>query len=119
MGSALYNHVTTGDLTLSEGPSITEGIGNSRITDNLAGTEIDWALQISDQEMVTMVHQLLHEEGWFFGSSTGINVCGAVEVASKLGPGHTVVTMLCDGGGKYQSQLFNEEWLAGKGLQVG
>lgn len=118
MDSALYNYVTTGDLTLSEGPSITEGIGNSRITDNLAGTEIDWALQVSDQEMVTMIYRLLREEGWYFGSSTGVNVCGAIEVANKLGPGHTIVTMLCDGGGKYQARLFNEEWLAGQGLYV-
>ena len=119
MGSALYNFVTTGEVTMSEGPSITEGIGNSRITDNLAGSEIDWALQVSDQDMVNMVYQLLREEGWFFGSSTGVNICGAVEVARKLGPGHTVVTMLCDGGGKYQSRLFNEKWLAEKGLQIG
>jgi cysteine synthase A len=118
IGSALYNFVTTGEAVLSEGTSITEGIGNSRVTDNLAGSEIDWALQVSDQDMVTMVYRLLREEGWLFGSSTGINVCGAVQVARKLGPGHTVVTMLCDSGGKYQSRLFNEEWLAGKGLQV-
>ncbi len=119
MGSALYNFVTTGEVTMSEGPSITEGIGNSRITGNLAGSEIDWALQVSDQDMVNMVYRLLREEGWFFGSSTGVNICGAVEVARKLGPGHTVVTMLCDGGGKYQSRLFNKKWLAEKGLQVG
>ena len=68
--------------------------------------------------MVTMVNQLLHEEGWLIGSSTGINVCGAVQVVRKLGPGHTVVTMLCDGGGKFQSRLFNEKWLAEKGLHV-
>ena len=116
MGSALYNVVTTGETTMSKGPSITEGIGNSRITDNLAGAEIDSALQVSDQDMVTMIYRLLSEEGWFFGSSTGVNVCGAVEVAKQLGPGHTVVTMLCDGGGKYQSRLFNKEWLAEKGL---
>ena len=119
VGSALYNFVTTGETTMSEGPSIAEGIGNSRVTGNLAGTKIDWALQVSDQEMVTMVYRLLREEGWFFGSSTGINVCGAIQVAQKLGPGHTVVTMLCDGGSKYQSRLFNEEWLAKKGLYVG
>ena len=104
---------------MSEGPSITEGIGNSRITDNLSGTEIDWALQISDQEMVNTVYRLLRREGWFFGSSTGVNVYGAIEVAMKLGPGHTVVTMLCDGGGKYQSRLFNETWLAEQGLYIG
>jgi len=116
MGSALYNFVTTGEVIMSEGPTITEGIGNSRITDNLAGTEIDWALQVSDQDMVTMVYRLLREEGWLFGSSTGINVCGAIQVARKLGPGHTVVTMLCDGGGKYQSRLYNKKWLTEKDL---
>ena len=118
IGSALYNFVTTGKPTISEGTSITEGIGNSRITDNLAGTAIDWALQISDQDMVSMVHRLLSEEGWFFGSSTGINVCGAIEVARELGPGHTIVTVLCDGGARYRSSLFNQEWLATKGMTL-
>jgi len=119
IGSALYNFVTSGETIQSEGSSIAEGIGNARITDNLAGTDIDWALQISDQAMVDMVYQLLREEGWFFGSSTGINVCGALEVARQLGPGHTIVTMLCDGGGKYRSSLYNREWLAAKGIAVG
>ncbi len=119
IGSALYNFVTRGETILSEGSSITEGIGNARITDNLAGTDIDWALQISDQAMVDMVYRLLREEGWFFGSSAGINVCGAIEVARQLGPGHTIVTMLCDGGGKYRSSLYNSEWLATKGITVG
>jgi len=119
IGSALYNFVSTGVATLSKGSTITEGIGNSRITDNLAGTTIDWALQVADQDMVTMVHRLLREEGWLFGSSTGVNVCGAVEVARKLGPGHRIVTILCDDGSKYRSRLFNQEWLAEKGLQAG
>jgi len=118
IGSALYNFVTTGTLTTSEGTSITEGIGNSRITDNLVGASIDSALQVSDQDMVDMVYRLLRKEGWWFGSSTGINVCGAIEVARKLGPGHTIVTMLCDGGSKYRSSLFNREWLLEKGFQV-
>ena len=118
IGSALYNFITTGEAVMSKGTSITEGIGNSRITDNLAGAKIDWALQVTDQDMVTMVYQLLREEGWLLGSSTGINVFGAVEVARKLGPGHTIVTMLCDGGGKYRSSLFNRDWLAKKGLHV-
>lgn len=118
IGSALYSFITTGEAVMSKGTSITEGIGNSRITDNLAGAKIDWALQVTDQDMVTMVYQLLREEGWLLGSSTGINVCGAVEVARKLGPGHTIVTMLCDGGGKYRSSLFNRDWLAEKGLHV-
>ena len=118
IGSALYRFITTGVATMSEGTSITEGIGNSRITDNLEGARIDWAFLIADQDAVNMVYQLLREEGWFFGSSTGVNVCGAVEVARELGPGHTIVTVLCDGGGKYRSSLFNRDWLAQKGLSV-
>ncbi len=118
IGSALYSFITTGTTTMSEGTSITEGIGNSRITDNLAGAGIDWALQISDQDMISMVYRLLREEGWMFGSSSGINVCGAIEVARRLGPGHTIVTVLCDAGSKYQSSLFNSEWLAGKGFSI-
>ncbi len=118
IGSALYSFITTGVATMSEGTSITEGIGNSRITDNLDGAEIDWALQIADQDAVNMVYRLLNEEGWFFGSSTGVNVYGAFQVARKLGPGHTIVTVLCDGGGKYRSSLFNRDWLAEKGLSI-
>ena len=118
IGSALYNYVTTGVANLSDGTSITEGIGNSRVTDNFATALLDSALQISDQDMVTMVYRLLNEEGWFFGSSTGINVCGAIEVAKQLGPGHTVVTILCDGGGKYLSSLYNHGWLSAKGFRV-
>ena len=72
--------------------------------------------QISDQEMVTMVQRLLRNEGWLSGSSTGVNVCGAVEMAHQLGPGHRIVTMLCDGGSKYRSRLFNSQWLKTKGL---
>ena len=71
------------------------------MTDNLAGTEIDFAVQVPDQEMVTMVYRMLQHDGWFFGSSTGINLCGAVKVAEELGPGHTIVTMLCDRGDRY------------------
>jgi cysteine synthase A len=118
IGSALYSFISTGEAIVSEGTSITEGIGNSRITDNLEGADIDWALQVGDQDMVTMVYKLLREEGWWFGSSTGINVCGAIEVARQLGAGHTIVTMLCDGGAKYRSSLFNREWLSAKGLQA-
>ena len=115
-GSAIYNWVTTGEATMTPGPSITEGIGNSRVTDNLAGTVVDDAVQVTDQAMVSMVYRMLRDEGWFFGSSTGINLCAAVEIAKTLGPGHTIVTVLCDGGSKYQSRLFNEAWLAEKGL---
>lgn len=116
LGSALYAWVKTGKAVMSKGPSITEGIGNSRVTDNLAGTVIDDAVQISDQEMVTMVYEELYLEGWFFGSSTGINLCAAVATAQRLGPGHTIVTVLADSGSKYQSRLFNPEFLSGKGL---
>ena len=118
MGSALYNYITNGEAVMSPGPSITEGIGNSRVTENLSGAKIDWALQVTDQDMVDMVYRLLRDEGWFLGSSTGINVCGAVAVARKLGPGHTIVTVLCDGGGKYQSRLFNKTFLEEQGLRV-
>lgn len=116
MGSALYNWVTTGEATMTPGPSITEGIGNSRVTENLAGTVIDDAVQVPDQAMVDMVYKMLRQDGWFFGSSTGINLCAAVEVAKKLGPGHTVVTILCDDGSKYRSSLFNPAFLKEKGL---
>ena len=115
-GSALYNWVTTGTADMTPGPSITEGIGNSRVTNNLAGTEIDDAEQVSDQRMVDMVYRMLRDDGWLFGSSTGINLCAAVAVAKKLGPGHKIVTMLCDDGSKYMSRLFNAEFLAEKGL---
>jgi cysteine synthase A len=116
MGSALYSWVKNGEPVMSKGPSITEGIGNSRVTDNLAGTIIDDAVQVTDQEAVNMVYQELRHEGWFFGSSTGINLCAAVQVAASMGPGHTIVTALCDTGSKYQSRLFNREFLEEKGL---
>ncbi len=118
MGSALHSWATTGDPVMSEGGSITEGIGNSRITDNQAQARVDDALQVEDQDMVDMVYTLLQREGLFLGSSAGINLCGAVETARRLGPGHTIVTMLCDGGSKYQSRLYNPEFLASKGLKA-
>ncbi len=115
-GSALYNWVKTGEAIMTPGPSIAEGIGNSRVTDNLAGAEIDDAVQISDREMVRMVYHLLRRQGWFFGSSTGLNLCAAVRVAESLGPGHTILTMLTDTGHKYQSSLFNPDFLAEREL---
>ena len=118
MGSALYNWVTTGEATMTPGPSMTEGIGNSRVTENLAPAEIDDAVQVDDQEMVDMVYRLLHQEGWFFGSSSGINLGAAVKIAKDLGPGHTIVTILCDGGSKYQSRLYNPDFLAGRDLTI-
>jgi cysteine synthase len=115
-GSALYNWVKSGELKV-EGPgSITEGIGTTRVTQNLADTPLDDALHIVDTVTVKMVYRLLREEGLYLGSTSGVNVAAAVEVAKKLGPGHTIVTILCDSGVKYQSRLFNKQWLAEKGL---
>jgi cysteine synthase A len=116
-GSALYDWVKTGALH-AEGSSITEGIGTSRITANLEGTPIDDALRIDDQSCVAMVYRLLREEGLFLGASSGLNVAAAVEVARQLGPGHTVVTVLCDRGNLYFQRLFNPAWLAEKGLRA-
>lgn len=115
MGSAYFSYVKTGELK-TEGSSITEGIGNSRITANLENVPMDDALQITDLECVKMVYHLLRKEGLFLGSSTGINVAAAVQLAKQLGAGHTIVTILCDGGARYQSRLFNQAWLQQKGL---
>lgn len=115
MGSALYNYFNTGELKV-EGSSITEGIGTSRVTSNLEGAPVDRAVRVEDPEAVRVVYQLLQQEGLFMGGSVGINVGAAVAVAKQLGPGHTIVTVLCDGGARYQSRLFNREWLASKGL---
>ncbi len=114
-GSAIHSWAKTGKLVL-EGSSITEGIGNSRVTANLEGAPIDDALRIDDQAAVTMVYRLLREEGLYVGGSSGINVAAAVELARQMGPGHTIVTLLCDRGGMYFQRLFNQAWLAEKGL---
>jgi cysteine synthase A len=116
-GSALFHWVRHGELQAVGEGSITEGIGTSRITRNLEGSPIDDALMPSDQESVSMVYRLLHEEGLFLGGSSGLNVAAAVQVARDLGPGHRIATILCDGGSRYQSRLFDPEWLAGKGLR--
>jgi cysteine synthase A len=118
LGSGLYSYVKTGAITL-EGSSITEGIGNSRITANMQDVPMDDAVQIPDPEAIAVVYQLLRQDGLFMGGSVGINVAAAVAVAKKLGPGHTIVTVLCDGGARYQSRLYNPDWLASKGLFVG
>lgn len=115
MGSGLYSYIKTGEIS-TEGSSITEGIGNSRVTANMEGALIDDAIQIDDHEAVRVVYRLLREEGLFLGGSTGINVGAAVALAKQLGPGHTITTILCDSGTRYQSRLFNQEWLAAKGL---
>ncbi len=117
-GSGLYSFVKTGSIQ-AEGSSITEGIGSTRITANLEGTPIDDAVRIDDQTCVTMVYRLLREEGLFVGGSTGINVAAAVQLARELGPGHTIVTLLCDRGNLYFARLFNGAWLAQKGLVAG
>ncbi|UXU86298.1 cysteine synthase A [Burkholderia sp. S-53] len=115
-GSGLYGYVKTGDLS-AEGNSITEGIGSTRVTANLAGTQIDDAARIDDQQCVTMVYRLLREEGLYVGGSSGINVAAAVWLARRMGPGHTIVTLLCDRGDIYRARLFNREWLREKGLE--
>ncbi|HEY9616732.1 MAG TPA: cysteine synthase A, partial [Microcoleaceae cyanobacterium] len=114
-GSALYSYVKTGELT-TEGSSVTEGIGSSRLTSNMQGAPADDAIQVEDPEAVRIIYQLLQKDGLFMGGSVGINVGAAVALAKQLGPGHTIVTVLCDGGSRYQSKLFNRSWLAEKGL---
>jgi cysteine synthase A len=117
MGSALHAWKTRGELVL-EGSSITEGIGQSRVPGNLDGAPIDDAIQVTDEEMLDQVFDLTIHEGLSVGGSAGLNVAAAITVARRLGPGHTVVTILCDGGARYQSKLFNPEFLRGKGLPV-
>lgn len=117
MGSGLYSYVKTGEPK-AEGKSITEGIGNSRVTANMQGVPIDDAIQIDDPECVRVIYQLLRKDGLFMGGSVGINVGAAVALAKQMGPGHTIVTILCDGGARYQSRLYNREWLASKGLSA-
>jgi cysteine synthase len=117
MGSGLYSYIKTGEVKI-EGSSITEGIGNSRITANMEGVPIDDAIQIDDRECLRIVYQLLRQDGLFMGGSVGINVAAAVAMAKEMGKGKTIVTVLCDGGARYQSRLYNREWLATKGLFV-
>ena len=115
-GSALYRWVKSGELK-AEGPgSITEGIGIGRVTANLKDAPIDDALHVTDAEAVAAVHRLLREEGLFLGSAAGVNVAAAERVAREMGPGHRIVTILCDSGHKYQSRLYDREWLESKGL---
>ncbi|MGA2398549.1 MAG: cysteine synthase A [Steroidobacteraceae bacterium] len=115
-GSALYHYVKDGELKTDGGSSITEGIGTGRVTANLEGAPIDDALRISDAETVSFVYRLLREEGLLLGSTAGINVAAAVRIARELGPGHSIVTVLCDGGAKYQSRLFNKAWIEERGF---
>jgi cysteine synthase len=117
LGSALYNYYAKGELK-AEGNSITEGIGQGRITKNLEGAPIDDALQVTDEEALPLVFDLLKNEGLCLGGSSGINVMAAMKIARDLGPGHTVVTILCDFGTRYQSKLFNPAFLREKNLPV-
>lgn len=115
MGSGLYSYIKTGEVNI-QGNSITEGIGNSRITANMEDVPIDDAVQISDPEALKVLYQMLFQDGLFMGGSVGINVAAAVQLAQQLGPGHTIVTVLCDGGSRYQSRIYSRPWLEEKGL---
>jgi len=114
-GSGLYSYITTGEFK-AEGNSITEGIGINRATANFNRARLDGAFQGTDQQVIEMSQYLLKHDGLFVGSSAALNVVGAVKLARKLGKGHTIATILCDGGGRYQSRMYNPEWLAEKGL---
>jgi cysteine synthase A len=116
-GASLYHYYTHGELK-AEGSSITEGIGQSRITKNLEGATVDHAFQIPDSEAIPVVFDLIEHEGLLLGTSTGINVAGALRLAREMGPGHTIVTVLCDGGQRYASRLFNPVFLRSKNLPV-
>ena len=116
-GAALYSYYTEGELR-AEGTSITEGIGQGRITANLEGLEVDHAFRIADDEMLRTLYSLIADEGLALGTSSGVNVAGAIRLAKELGPGKTIVTMLCDPATRYQSRLFNPEFLRSKGLPV-
>ncbi|WP_342075668.1 cysteine synthase A [Yoonia sp. SS1-5] len=116
-GAALYSFYTTGELKM-EGVSISEGIGQARITKNLEGLNPDFTYNISDQEAIPIVFDLLRDEGLCMGGSTGVNIAGAIRMAKDMGPGHTIVTILCDYGTRYQSKLYNPDFMREKGLPV-
>ncbi len=114
-GSALYNYIQNGELK-SEGTSITEGIGSSRVTNNFAQAKIDGAFSISDHESLPILYNLIQKEGLSLGTSCGVNIAGAIKLAKELGPGKTIVTILCDKSDKYNSKMFNKSFLKEKGL---
>lgn len=117
-GAAMWSWFTNGNTEINDGDSFAEGIGQGRVTKNLEGLAVDAAWRIPDQNALTILYQLLREEGLFLGLSSGINVAGAVRMALELGRGQTIVTILCDSGAKYQSRIFNSEWLAANGLRT-
>jgi cysteine synthase A len=114
-GAALHAYYTSGELK-AEGGSISEGIGQGRITANLEGLKVDHAYRISDEEMLLAIYDLVEHEGLVMGGSTGVNVAGAIRLAKDLGPGHTIVTILCDHGQRYQSKIYNPDFLRERGL---
>jgi cysteine synthase A len=116
-GSGLHNFFAEGEVRIV-GSSITEGIGNSRITTNFADTPVDVSYQVPDTEAIPLVYEMIRSEGLVLGGSSGINVAGAIRLARELGPGHTIVTILCDSGLRYQARLFNREFLESKGLSL-
>jgi cysteine synthase A len=116
-GAAMWSWFTKGNTDTKDGDSFAEGIGQSRVTKNIEGVAVDIAWRIPDQDALTILYQILHEEGLFVGLSSGINLAGAVRLARERGPNQTIVTILCDSGAKYQSRLFNPEWLAANGLR--
>jgi cysteine synthase A len=117
MGASLYQYYTTGDLA-AEGSSIVEGVGINHITENLAQARVDTAFQIGDEEALPYIFKLLRQEGLCLGGSSGVNIAGAVRLAEEMGPGHTIVTILCDYGNRYQSKLFNPVFLRNRNLPV-
>jgi cysteine synthase A len=117
LGSALYSYYATGELQVT-GNSITEGIGQGRVTENLKGAPIDLAYQVSDEEALPILFELAENEGLLLGGSSAINLAGAIRLARDLGPGHTIVTVLCDSGSRYASKLFNPQFLRSKNLPV-
>ena len=117
MGSCMYQYYKTGELR-AEGNSISEGIGQGRVTANIGSAPVDEAYRVPDEEALPVLFRLLSDEGLCLGGSSGINVAGAIQLARDLGPGHTIVTILCDSGTRYQSKLYNPEFLRGKGLPV-
>ena len=115
-GAAMWSWFTKGHTDDNDGDSFAEGIGQSRVTANLEGLQVDEACRIPDQEALSIIYRLLHEEGIFLGLSSGVNVAGALRYAREHGPGLTITTILCDSGAKYLSKLYNPDWLASHGL---
>jgi cysteine synthase A len=114
----MWSWFTNGNTDTNDGDSFAEGIGQSRVTKNLEGLAVDGAWRIPDQDALTILYQLMREEGLFLGLSSGINIAGAVRLALERGPGQTIATVLCDSGAKYQSKLFNREWQTANGLRA-